>query len=130
MTRDELIARLEIGELRAEIDRLRAELARTQEALRGLREAVDAVYYAAHWTPDRKCDAARLWTKLRDAAGLTPGETAKRLGPPRNTALKEIDRLSLVIESAVRNSDPSQHSAVVAALCSTRSALEGPDHEQ
>jgi hypothetical protein len=38
-----------------------------------LRKAVSEVYYAAHWTPDRPCDAVKLWTDLRDAAGLTPG---------------------------------------------------------
>lgn len=39
-------------------------------------------------------------------------------------AATEIDRHLLVIESAVRNADPSQHSAVLAALQANRAALE------
>ena len=45
-----------------------------------LRKAVSDVYYAAHWTPDRPCDAGRLWTDLRDAAGLKPGNAPKPKG--------------------------------------------------
>jgi hypothetical protein len=44
---------------------------------REMREAIKAVYYAAHWTPDRPCDADKLWTDLRDAACLTPGNAPK-----------------------------------------------------
>jgi hypothetical protein len=46
-------------------------------------EAIEAVYFAAHWSPDRECDATKLWTELRDAAGITPGQTANLLGPSR-----------------------------------------------
>ncbi|HYE72609.1 MAG TPA: hypothetical protein VEF04_04725 [Blastocatellia bacterium] len=42
-----------------------------------LREAVRNVYYAAHWTPDRQCDAVMLWTELRDAAGFEQGQAPK-----------------------------------------------------
>lgn len=39
-----------------------------------LREAVRAIYYAAHWIPDRDVpNADELWTEVRDAAGFTPG---------------------------------------------------------
>jgi len=44
-----------------------------------LQEAVEAIYYAAHWTHDRPCDAEQLWTNLRDAAGLKPGMAPKPL---------------------------------------------------
>ena len=45
-----------------------------------LREAVKELYYAAHWTPDRECDDAALWTAVRDAAGLEPGGAPKPEG--------------------------------------------------
>jgi len=41
--------------------------------------AVSAVYYAAHWTPDRPCNAAQLWIELRDAAGFVSGKAPKPL---------------------------------------------------
>ena len=48
-----------------------------------LREAVERLYYAAYWTADREVDAIKLWEDVRDAAGLTPGKSIERLGPPR-----------------------------------------------
>ena len=36
-------------------------------------EAVYDLYFAAYWSPDRDCDAAKLWETLRDAAGIKPG---------------------------------------------------------
>jgi len=38
-------------------------------------------------------------------------------------AMREIDRLFLVIESAVRNSDPQRHAAVLEALKENRAAI-------
>ena len=40
---------------------------------RQLREAVRELYYAAHWSPDRDCDAQRLWARVRNAAGFERG---------------------------------------------------------
>jgi hypothetical protein len=48
-----------------------------------LQSAIESLYFAAHWTPDRECDAAKLWEAVRDAAGIAPGQTAERLGKPR-----------------------------------------------
>jgi hypothetical protein len=45
-----------------------------------LRAAVEALYYAAYWRPDRACAADDLWVAVRDAAGLSPGESARHLG--------------------------------------------------
>lgn len=45
-----------------------------------LRDAVEALYYAAWWIPDRQCAAVKLWEDVRDAAGLERGEATKRLG--------------------------------------------------
>jgi hypothetical protein len=39
--------------------------------------AARALYYAAHWTPDRECDAGALWTELRDACEFEPGHSPK-----------------------------------------------------
>jgi len=55
-----------------------------------LAEAVEKLYFAAHWTPDRECDAAALWTAVRDAAGIAPGQTTERLGAaPLKTLLQQ-----------------------------------------
>jgi len=35
-----------------------------------LRKAVEEIYYAAHWIPDREVNTAQLWENLRDAADL------------------------------------------------------------
>lgn len=51
------------------------------------------------------------------------GELRAEIAQLRAAAI-EIDRYLLVIESAVRNADPSQHSAVLAALQANRAALE------
>lgn len=48
-----------------------------------IKVAVEALYFAAYWTPDRECEAQALWTELRDAAGIEPGQTGDKLGPPR-----------------------------------------------
>lgn len=60
------------GSGRRRKDLIAAILADREKALKRLTTAVSAVYYAAHWTPDREVDAAALWTELRDAAGFTP----------------------------------------------------------
>lgn len=54
-----------------------------------LAEAARDLYYAAHWYPDRECDAMQLWTTLRDAAGIEPGRTAEVLGSPRQPLVTE-----------------------------------------
>lgn len=45
------------------------------EEVQLMRFAITALYKAAHWTPDRPVDAVGLWTVLRDAAGLPPGQS-------------------------------------------------------
>lgn len=42
-------------------------------------EAIHHLYYAAHWTPDRPCDAERLWENVRIAAGFSEGKSPKPL---------------------------------------------------
>lgn len=49
----------------------------TERKLERVIAAARAVYYAAHWTPDRPVDKAALWTELRDACGFTPGKSPK-----------------------------------------------------
>lgn len=51
-----------------------------------LANAVEALYYAAYWHPDRPVDEAKLWTAVREAAGLIPGHSTQILGPDRSTA--------------------------------------------
>lgn len=53
------------------------------EQLKALRAAVEELYFAAYWAPDRPVDSDALWTKVRGAAGITPGQTWERLGAPR-----------------------------------------------
>ena len=49
-----------------------------------LRRAVDALYFAAYWHADRPVDEQALWTAVRDAALIRPGQTGARLGPDRS----------------------------------------------
>ena len=45
-----------------------------KEKFRRLQRAVEALYSAAFWTPDRELpNEADLWTELRDAAELDKG---------------------------------------------------------
>lgn len=48
---------------------------------RGLKEAVEKLYRAAYWTPDRKCDAEGLWEDVRDKAGLEIGKSPRNYDP-------------------------------------------------
>jgi hypothetical protein len=80
-------AHQEIIGLWAERDALRVGLTRARELLasteaqvasliqqrEALKRAAAALYYAAHWKPDRLVDEAKLWSDLRDAAGFEPG---------------------------------------------------------
>lgn len=52
------------------------------KVVKPIEEAVERLYYAAYWSPDRRCDAAELWTAVRDAAGLPAGQSRARLGEP------------------------------------------------
>jgi hypothetical protein len=76
----------------------------TGKMLADVGRAVEAVYYAAHWSPDRECDAAKLWTGLRDAVGLTPGKSTELLGEPRDvltlTVLVDASEAIAAIETA------------------------------
>lgn len=57
-----------------------------------LKAAVIALYYSAYWHADRTVDEAFFWGAVRDAAEITPGKSAERLGPDRTPpkAFKEI----------------------------------------
>ena len=46
-------------------------------------QAVKQLYYSAHWYPDRRVDADKLWRTVRDAAGLPEGKSSSVLGPSR-----------------------------------------------
>lgn len=48
-----------------------------------LRAAVERLYFAAYWSPDRVCDAYTLWADVRAAAGIKPGQSIDVLGPPQ-----------------------------------------------
>lgn len=58
-------------------------------------QAVKALYYSAHWYPDRDVDADKLWRIVRDAAGLPEGKSSSVLGKPRMEGKRvlEIGRL-------------------------------------
>jgi len=58
-----------------------------------LTEAVHRLYYAAHWTPDRPVDEAKLWTDIRDAAGFKPGGSPKEIPFDGIEVSYSVDRL-------------------------------------
>lgn len=71
--------------------------------------------------------ASARWHIAVVVADLEESEANARLiaaAPCQHDAGREIDRLSLVIESAVRNADPVNHEAVLAALKANRAALQ------
>lgn len=49
------------------------------EKAEALRLAVISLYTAAHWTADRDVPAERLWEEVRDAAGILPGNSPKKI---------------------------------------------------
>lgn len=71
------------------------------ERYHALAAAVDRLYFAAYWHADRAVDEARLWTAVRDYAGIAPGQTAKVLGEDRSavSATRCIDDLPLTCEA-------------------------------
>jgi len=58
-----------------------------------LHETIKKLYYAAHWTPDRPVDAEKLWTDLRDAAGLPRGNSPKPIPFEGVEVSYSVDRL-------------------------------------
>jgi hypothetical protein len=58
-----------------------------------LHEAIKKLYYAAHWTPDRPVDAAKLWTDVRDAAGLPKGNSPEAIPFDGIQTAYSVDRI-------------------------------------
>jgi hypothetical protein len=72
---------------------VKSQAAMEQETFPKLRDAVRKLYYAAHWTPDRPVDAAKLWTDVRDAAGFPKGGAPTELPFDGIRAFYSVDRL-------------------------------------
>jgi hypothetical protein len=72
-----------------------------EEKLKKAEEATERLYFAANWHPDRTVDADALWSAIRDAAGITPGQTASRVGPDRGCEQRNAAeaRLSEIVKS-------------------------------
>ena len=72
-----------------------------EEKLKKAEEAIERLYFAANWHPDRTVDADALWSAIRDAAGITPGQTASRVGPDRGCEQRNAAeaRLSEIVKS-------------------------------
>ena len=67
---------------------------KSQQAMQpDLIEAIRRLYYAAHWTPDRPVDEAKLWTDIRDAAGFKPGGSPKAIPFDGIQVAYTLDRL-------------------------------------
>lgn len=64
-----------------ELDIVRDRFDDLEERYLRLLDAVDAIYHAAYWHPDRVVkNEIQLWEELRDAAGITPGSSSALLG--------------------------------------------------
>jgi len=59
---------------------LQRMLENEEEKVLRMQQAIDNLYFAAWWSPDRACDAARLWDELRDAAEIDEGAKTYLLG--------------------------------------------------
>lgn len=62
-----------------------AQAANFEQRYFDLAAAVEALYFAAYWHADRSVDELKLWTAVRDAAAITPGQTGKVLGADKST---------------------------------------------
>lgn len=71
----------EIQRIKVQRNNALADMERFMNEAETMRAAIEKIYYAAHWTPDRPCSADKLWTDLRDAAGLPPGRSPRPPGP-------------------------------------------------
>jgi len=59
---------------------LQRQLENSEEKVLRMQQAIDNLYFAAWWSPDRACDAARLWDELREAAEIDEGAKTYLLG--------------------------------------------------
>ena len=73
---------LRVEELETRLRQAEADLAKTMDAVR-------AIYFAGYWHCDRPVDEVALWTALRDASGILPGQTGTLLGPDRTENVAE-----------------------------------------
>ena len=82
-------------------EKVMAHDAAQRAALTKAEEAIERLYFAANWHPDRTVDADALWSAIRDAAGITPGQTASRVGPDRGCEQRNAAeaRLSEIVKS-------------------------------
>lgn len=71
------------------------------EDVAGLAAAVANLYFAGYWHCDRAVDEKKLWTTVRDAAGIKAGQTGRRLGPDRT--LQSQSSRDLAVAEAVRD---------------------------
>ena len=77
MTANELIAAYNtLQESEAVLRDQLQDMIDSNEAYIDLKQAVADVYFSAHWTPDRDVNED-LWSRLRDAAGIKPGQSPK-----------------------------------------------------
>lgn len=55
-------------------------------------KAVKELYNSAYWTPDRDVpNSPQLWEELRDAAGITPGNSPKPIKNFNDTLITETE---------------------------------------
>ena len=105
---------------------LLAHDAALRAALKKAEEAIERLYFAANWHPDRTVDADALWSAIRDAAGITPGQTASRVGPDRGCEQRdaaearvlslEAERASWKTAAEDQNTWLAAHNRAVAAF--------------
>jgi len=83
-----------------------------------LQQAAEALYFAGYWHCDRPADEQALWTALRDAAGIQPGQTGARLGPDRTPPEVASIRPGLeAVQSFLAGAYQSSNQAAVVLDC-------------
>jgi hypothetical protein len=75
------------------VERDEVQDATNEAQLTLLRNAVEALYYAAVWHADRRVDEQALWMTVRDAAGFRPGRGPKEVAFDGIRVAYGIDRL-------------------------------------
>jgi hypothetical protein len=90
---------------------LQRQLENSEEKVLRMQQAIDNLYFAAWWSPDRACDAARLWDELRDAAEIDEGAKTYLLGEDHSGDAQTVTDFVNVeyLENQVKTLDEELH---------------------
>ena len=80
-----------LEKLKSEICQLREKVTVLKTEKKRVYDAVQSLYYAAHWTPDRPCNANVLWMKVRDAVKFSVHVSPSVVSKGKDTENREFE---------------------------------------